>query len=159
MSFIAELKRRNVIRAAGLYGVGAWLVVQVSSTVLPLFGAPQWLIRSVVILLAVGFIPAMIFSWVFELTPEGIKRDDEVPIEESIAPQTAHKMDRAIIAVLALALAYFGFDKFVLAPRREAAQIAQAVQSTTQHASTLSGSDKAISDKSIAVLAVDQRKR
>jgi len=147
MSFIAELKRRNVIRAAGLYLVGAWLVVQVSSTVLPMFGAPSWLPRSIVILLLVGFIPAMIFSWVFELTPEGIKRDDEVPIEESIAPQTARKMDRMIIAVLALALAYFGFDKFVLAPRREAAQIAQAVQSTAQHASTQS-----ISDKSIAVL-------
>ena len=152
MSFIAELKRRNVIRAAGLYLVGAWLIVQVSSTVLPLFGAPQWLIRSVVILLAVGFIPAMVLSWIFELTPEGIKRDEEVTPDESIAPETGRKMDRMIIAVLALALAYFGFDKFVLAPRREAAQIAQAVQSTAQLASTRSSSDKAISDKSIAVL-------
>jgi len=149
-SFIAELKRRNVIRAAGLYGVGAWLVVQVSSTVLPLFGAPQWLTRSIVILLAVGFVPAMIFSWVFELTPEGIKRDDEVPLEESIAPQTARKMDRMIIAVLALALAYFGFDKFVLAPGREEAQVAQAIQSTKQHAAMQTAS--AINHKSIAVL-------
>src|SRR5580704_8949291 len=99
MSFIAELRRRNVIRAAGLYLVGAWLVVQVSSTVLPLFGAPQWVTRSIVILLLVGFIPAMNFSWVFELTPEGIKRDEEVPIEESIAPETGRRMDRAIIAI------------------------------------------------------------
>src|SRR5207342_2793619 len=101
MSFIAELKRRNVIRAAGLYLVGAWLVVQVSSTVLPMFGAPEWLPRSIVILLAVGFLPAMLFSWIFELTPGGIKRDDDVAAAESIAPETGRKMDRMIIAVLA----------------------------------------------------------
>src|SRR5579863_66313 len=77
-SLFAELKRRNVIRMAGLYLVGAWLVTQVSSTVLPMFDAPAWLPRSVVILLAVGFIPVLVFSWVFELTPEGIKRDAEV---------------------------------------------------------------------------------
>jgi TolB-like protein len=147
-SFLAELKRRNVIRAAGLYLVGAWLVVQVSSTVLPLFGAPQWITRSIVILLGVGFIPAMIFSWIFELTPEGLKRDDEVPAEESIAPDTARKMDRMIIAVLALALLYFGFDKFVLAPQRDAALVATAQQQAGMKSAAASASD----DKSIAVL-------
>ncbi|HEV2607227.1 MAG TPA: hypothetical protein VGT79_04510, partial [Xanthomonadaceae bacterium] len=146
MSFIAELKRRNVIRMAGLYMVGAWLVVQVSSTVLPMFNAPEWLPRSIVILLAVGFIPTLVFSWVFELTPDGLKRDAEVKPEESIAPQTARRMDRAIIAVLLIALAYFGFDKFVLAPKREAAQITQAVQSSAQQAA------KTVNTKSIAVL-------
>jgi adenylate cyclase len=121
-SFFTELKRRNVIRMAGLYLVGAWLLVQVSGTVLPMFGAPDWLPRSIVILLAIGFLPAVVFSWVFELTPQGLKRDAEVAPEQSIAPQTARRMDRMIIAVLVLALAYFGFDKWVLAPRREAAQ-------------------------------------
>src|SRR5436853_7417455 len=104
---LAELKRRNVIRFAGLYLVGAWLLIQVASTVLPMFGAPDWLPRTVVILLAIGFVPALIFSWVFEPTPEGIKRDDEVAPENSIAPQTARRMDRMIIAVLVLALGYF----------------------------------------------------
>src|SRR5262249_15106697 len=74
-NFFAELKRRNVIRAAGLYLVGAWLVAQVAGTVLPMFGAPEWLPRTIVVLLAIGFIPAVIFSWVFELTPEGLKRE------------------------------------------------------------------------------------
>src|SRR5712691_1397276 len=120
-NLFAELKRRNVIRFAGLYLVGAWLLVQVVSTVLPMFGAPYWLPRSVVILLALGFIPALIFSWVFELTPEGLKRDEDVVPGQSIAPQTARRMDRMIIAVLVLALGYFVFDKFVLAPRRAAA--------------------------------------
>src|SRR5881398_2851330 len=121
--FFAELKRRNVVRMAGLYLVGAWLLVQVAGTVLPMFGGPDWLPRSIVILLAIGFLPALIFSWVFEITPEGLKRDEDVLPEQSIAPQTARRMDRMIIVVLVLALGYFGFDKFVLAPRREAARI------------------------------------
>ncbi len=146
MNFIAELKRRNVIRMAGLYMVGAWLVVQVSSTVLPMFNAPVWVPRSIVIVFAVGFIPALIFSWVFELTPDGLKRDAEVKPEESIAPQTARRMDRAIIAVLLLALGYFGFDKFVLAPRREAMQIAEATRSIVQQAV------QTVSKNSIAVM-------
>ena len=119
-NFFAELKRRNVVRMAGLYLVGAWLLTQVASTVLPMFGAPDWLPRSVVILLAIAFVPALIFSWVFELTPQGLKRDEDVPPEQSIAPQTARRMDRMIIVVLVLALGYFAFDKFVLAPRRAA---------------------------------------
>jgi TolB-like protein/Flp pilus assembly protein TadD len=121
-SFFAELKRRNVVRMAGLYLVGAWLLTQVASTVLPMFGAPDWLPRTVVILLAIGFLPALIFSWVFEMTPQGLKRDEDVRPEESIAPQTARRMNRMIIAVLVIALGYFVFDKFVLAPRREAAR-------------------------------------
>src|SRR2546423_14979875 len=99
-NFFAELKRRNVIRFAGLYLVGAWLLVQVASTVLPMFGGPEWLPRSIVILLVIGFVPALIFSWVFEMTPEGIKRDADVPPEQSIAPQTARRMNRMITAVL-----------------------------------------------------------
>src|SRR2546426_8762922 len=136
-NFFAELKRRNVIRFAGLYLVGAWLLTQVASTVLPMFGAPDWLPRSIVILLVIGFVPALIFSWVFELTPQGLKRDEDVPPEESIAPQTARRMNRMIIAVLVLALGYFVFDKFVLAPRRAAVP---------------NDSSSAASAKSIAVL-------
>ena len=83
--------------------------------------------RSVVVLLAIGFLAALIFSWVFELTPEGLKRDADVPPDQSIAPQTARRMDRMIIVVLVLALGYFVFDKFVLTPRREAVLAAGAV--------------------------------
>ena len=146
MNFIAELKRRNVIRMAGLYLVGAWLVVQVSSTVLPMFNAPAWLPRSIVIVLALGFIPALVFSWVFELTPDGIKRDADVPLERSIALQTARRMDRAIIVVLLLALGYFGFDKFELAPRRDAALVASTTMAVRADTSAT------VNDRSIAVL-------
>src|SRR5262245_25599463 len=116
-NFFAELKRRDVIRAAGLYLVAAWLIVQVAGTVLPMFGAPEWLPRSIVVLLAIGFVPAVIFTWVFEITPEGLKREQDVAPGQSITPRTGRRMDRTIIVVLVLALGYFVFDKFVLAPR------------------------------------------
>ena len=147
-AFLAELKRRNVIRVAGLYLVGAWLLTQVAGTVLPMFGVPEWLPRSIVILLALGFIPALIFAWVFELTPEGLKRDAEVKPEESIAPQTARRMDRMIIVVLLLALAYFAFDKFVLAPRRDTTLVA----STTQAVTAAKAATGVVDAHSIAVL-------
>jgi TolB-like protein/Tfp pilus assembly protein PilF len=142
-SFFTELKRRNVIRVAGLYLVGAWLVVQVAGTVLPMFGTPEWLPRTIVVLLAIGFVPAVIFSWVFELTPQGLKREDDVAPEQSITPQTGRRMDRTIIVVLVLALGYFAFDKFVLTPRREAALVASAVPNESK---------VVINAKSIAVL-------
>src|SRR5439155_16996564 len=122
-SFFAELKRRNVIRFAGLYLVAAWLVVQVAGTVLPMFGAPEWLPRTIVVLLAIGLVPAVISSWVFELTPEGLKREEDVSPEGSITPQTGRRMDRMIIVLLVLGLGYFAFYKFVLTPRREAALV------------------------------------
>jgi TolB-like protein/Tfp pilus assembly protein PilF len=147
-SFFGELKRRNVIRVAGLYLVGAWLVVQVAGTVLPMFGAPEWLPRTIVVLLAIGFVPAVILSWVFELTPEGLKRDQDVAPERSITPQTGRRMDRMIILVLVLALGYFAFDKFVFAPRREAALVANAVPNESK---------SVINEKSIAVLPFENR--
>ena len=101
-NLFGELKRRNVIRSAGLYLVGAWLVVQVAGTVLPMFGAPEWLPRSIVVLLAIGFVPVVIFSWVFELTPEGLKREEDVARGQSITPRTGRRMDRMIIVVLVL---------------------------------------------------------
>src|SRR5205085_7884274 len=115
-----------------------------------MFGAPDWLPRSIVHLLVIGFVPALIFSWVFELTPQGLKRDEDVRPEESIAPQTGRRMDRMIIAVLLLALGYFGFDKFVLTPRREAALVAATEKSVARPRAE---SKSAVSTKSVAVLA------
>jgi TolB-like protein len=146
-SFFAELKRRNVIRMAGLYLVASWLTVQVSSTILPMFAAPEWLPRTIVIVLAIAFVPSLVFAWVFELTPEGIKRESEVERSESITADTGRRMERQILVVFALAIAYFAFDKFVLEPRREAA----LVSSATEAARTDAGK-KSANDASIAVL-------
>jgi TolB-like protein len=161
VSLFAELRRRNVIRMAGLYLVGAWLVVQVSATLLPVFAAPGWVMRVLVGLLAIGFVAALVFSWVFEMTPAGLKRDSEVAPGESIAPQTARRMDRMLFVVMAVALGYFAIDKFVLAPARV---VDGASQSTPAGAPTPARTDAAASAqapassrqsdaKSIAVLA------
>jgi TolB-like protein/Tfp pilus assembly protein PilF len=149
MNFIKELKRRNVIRMAGLYLVGAWLIVQVASTVFPAFDLPSWALRGVILLLAIGFIPALVISWVFELTPDGLKRDSEVTNAESIAPQTARRMDRMIVVAMALALGYFAVDKFLLAPTRITAP---AVAGTNTVATTDPAPAPKLQEASIAVL-------
>jgi len=150
MSFIAELRRRNVIRMAGLYLVGAWLLLQVADTLLPVFDAPAWVMKAVTAVLALGFFVALVFSWVFELTPDGLKRDSEVPTQLSIAPQTARRMNRAIIAILLLAVTYFAVDKFVLTPQRSGA----SAEANIIAADSVGGesSESTASAKSIAVL-------
>ena len=124
MSFLTELRRRNVIRMAGLYLITAWLLVQVAETLLPIFATPDWVLRALVVLLALGFVPALVFSWVFELTPEGLKRDAEVPPEQSIAPQTARRMDRLILLGLAAVVAVVAADRYW--PRSEPVATAPA---------------------------------
>lgn len=108
---LAELKRRNVTRFAGLYLVGAWLLVQVAGTVLPMFGAPEWVARTIVILLAIAFVPALIFSWLFELTPDGLKRDQDIRPDESSTRKTGQRLLRLTIAgaVIAVSVLVFQF--------------------------------------------------
>ncbi len=105
---------------------GRWLVVQVARTVFPAFDLPGWALARVILVLAIGFIPALIFAWVFELTPDGLKRDSEITPAQSITPQTARKMERMILVLLVMALAFFAVDKFVLAPGRQAVVVATA---------------------------------
>ena len=100
MTFFAELRRRNVIRVAGLYIVTAWLLVQIADVLLPVFEAPVWVMKVMVGLLALGFLPALIFSWVFELTPEGLKREVDIDRSQSIVDRTARKLDVAVILLL-----------------------------------------------------------
>ena len=149
-ALFAELKRRNVIRMAGLYLVVAWLIVQVTGTVLPMFGAPAWLPRTIVLLLAIGMLPVLIFAWAYELTPDGIKRDAEVSPEQSIAGHTAKRMNRLLAAMLMLALVYFALDRFVFAPRRDAALVATTTESLKVASAILA--KPATSGKSIAVM-------
>jgi TolB-like protein/Tfp pilus assembly protein PilF len=111
-------------------------------------------VRNVVILLAIGFISALISAWVFELTPAGLKRESQVDRSQSITPQTGKKLDRMIMVVLAAALSYFAFDKFVLTPRREAAMEVQKTAEVEQ--ARQAGRSEALigsyGDNSIAVL-------
>ncbi len=113
MSFFEELKRRNVIRVGIAYAVGAWLVAQAADLVLDVMGAPDIILRSLVAILAVCFIPALIFAWAFEITPEGIKKEKEVNRTQSITHHTAKKLDIATMVLLVAAIALVAADRFV----------------------------------------------
>src|SRR3954465_11727565 len=82
MVFFSELKRRNVYKVAVTYAVVAWLLIQIATQTFPFFEVPNWAIRLVIILLVLGFAPALVIAWGFELTPEGIKPTDEVPRQQ-----------------------------------------------------------------------------
>jgi TolB-like protein/tetratricopeptide (TPR) repeat protein len=114
MSFFNELKRRNVLRVAAGYVVAAWLVVQVVETIFPAFGFGDEAIRFVVIAFGIGFIPAVVVAWVFEWTPEGLKKDDGVEYRAPAVGAAAKRWDRVVMVILAIAVAFFIVDKFLL---------------------------------------------
>jgi TolB-like protein/Tfp pilus assembly protein PilF len=109
--FFGELKRRNVYKVAVAYAVVAWLLVQVATQVFPFFEVPNWAIRLVVLILVIGFVVALVFSWAFELTPEGLKRTEDVDVSESVTRRTGRKLDFLIIAVLLLVIAVLVYQR------------------------------------------------
>src|SRR5205085_10210239 len=111
-SFFSELKRRNVYKVAIAYGVVAWLLIQIATQTFPFFEIPSWIVRAVIMLLLLGFPIALVFAWVYELTPEGLKRTDEVSLRESIARKTGRKLAAAIIAVLLCVIGVLLFQRF-----------------------------------------------
>jgi TolB-like protein/Flp pilus assembly protein TadD len=113
MSLFEELKRRNVFRVGIAYIVASWLLVQIADLALDVIGAEDWVLRSVVMLLALGFIPVIIFAWAFELTPEGIKREAEVNRTESITNVTAKKLDFVTIGLLLAVVAVVAVDRML----------------------------------------------
>jgi len=127
MSLLNELRRRNVLRVGAAYAVTAWLIIQVVETVFPIYGLSNQAIRVVISALAVMAVPLLLFTWAFELTPDGFRWDKDVDRSQSISSDAGKKLDRIIIVVLALALGYFTFDKFVLSESREA-EIAESAR-------------------------------
>src|SRR5262245_47529857 len=111
-SFFTELKRRNVYKVAIAYAVVAWLLMQIASQIFPFFDIPSWGVRLVVLLLIIGFPIALVLAWAFELTPEGIKRTEDVDLSKSIRRKTGRKLDFLIIAVLLLVIAALLFQRF-----------------------------------------------
>jgi adenylate cyclase len=113
MSFVSELNRRNVTRVGAAYGVAAWLLLQVVDVVLPVIEAPEWVAKSLLLLLAIGCPIALIFAWAFELTSEGLKFERDVDRSSSITANTGRKLDFVIIGILSVALVIFAVDKFI----------------------------------------------
>jgi len=122
MSLLQELQRRNVIRVATAYVVAAWLIVQVAETTFEAFGFGPDTLRLVIVILAIGFLPAVIAAWVLEWTPDGLKLDKDVDSSAPGNAKTSRLLDRAIIVGLTLAVGFFAYDKFVLDPERDEAR-------------------------------------
>ncbi len=112
MGLLSELKRRNVFRMAALYLVAAWLIMQVAEVVIDLAVLPDWIGQVVLALLAIGFPIALVFSWFYELTPEGLSLEINVKPGESITHITGRRMDFIVIALLCAAVIVFAYDKW-----------------------------------------------
>jgi TolB-like protein/Tfp pilus assembly protein PilF len=139
-----ELKRRNVFKVGTAYVVLAWLVAQAIDVFLDPLGAPEWVIKTILMVLIAGLPLVLLFAWAYELTPEGIKREKDVDRNQSITHQTGQRLNLAIIFILVLALGYFAVDKFVLEPARHP----EAAETTVEADAAPAGAPA----KSIAVL-------
>ena len=146
MTFFTELKRRNVLRVVLAYLAASWLIVQVAETVLPILGFSLGALRVLLVLLLVGLLISAVLAWVYELTPEGLKLERDIDREQSVTRQTGRKLDRVVIVVLGVALAYFIVDKYVVEPVRDEQRLAEARQQSEPTAA------EATTDPSIAVL-------
>jgi adenylate cyclase len=147
VSFLSELKRRNVFRAAAAYVAVAWLVMQVAEISFPAFGLGDRALRLLILALAIGFVPAVTLAWVFELTPEGVKRDRDLDRSGPLVARTNRLLDRAIVVLLGLGVTYFAADKFFLSPAREQVRVEQALEQGRSEAL-----EKQLGETSIVVL-------
>ena len=152
MTFFNELKRRNVFRMAVLYLVAGWVVLQIADVLFDPLGLPDWTFRLVLILLLLGFPFALIFAWVFEMTPEGLKRERDVDRSTSVVAHTGRKMSTLIVVLLLVAIAGLVFNRLV--PIRGEPVAAEAQSAVTQEPADAQSSERRepAADQSIAVL-------
>jgi TolB-like protein len=151
MSLFGELKRRNVFRVGAAYVVTAWLIIQVVETLFPIYNLSDAAVRLVVNVLAIGLVPVLVLAWVFEWTPEGLKKERDADHQHPASLRAARRLDRMILVVLALALGYFIFDKFLLDPARDAEKLTSAVEQAREQGRTEAKAE--VRDSSVAVLA------
>ena len=150
MSLFEELKRRNVIRAAGAYAVLGWVLAQVAEFAFETFGAPDWVLKTLVIVLLLGLPLVVFFAWAFELTPDGIKRESEVDHSQPSLARKGRTLDRMIIVLLLVALAWFGWERF--APGTAQGPAATTVENTAEATRPGTGGPPSTTSKSVAVL-------
>ncbi len=140
-NFISELKRRNVIRVATAYAIAGWLIIQVVTSVSEPLGLPDWFDTAIIVLVLIGLPITLIIAWAFELTPEGLKKSEEVEITESVSAATGKKINGIIIGTLSLLVVFLLVERIFFA------------ESTLLENDTPEISQ--VSDKSIAVLPFD----
>jgi ketosteroid isomerase-like protein len=137
-SLFSELRRRNVFRVALTYAVVAWLLIEIAGVVLPMLGAPEWLITTFVVLLAIGFALALFISWSFEMTPEGLKRTQDLSPDEVIPYWSRRKFAKFIIGTAVIA---FGLSAYQLLVPRPATVSKAEVNSVQQQTNAVSSAE------------------
>src|SRR5437773_4351730 len=129
INFFAELKRRNVYKVAIAYAVVSWLLLQAASIFFPAFDAPPWVMKIFIIVIIFGFPVALIFSWAFEITPEGIKLESEIEPSRSIKRRTGRKIVAMTIALAVVAVGLFVYQfvrsRSTITPRQSEAATEQ----------------------------------
>ena len=146
-NFFSELKRRNVYKVAVAYAIVGWLLVQIATQVFPFLEIPNWVVRLVIVLVAAGFPIALVIAWAFELTPEGIKRTEDLDPREEVSPRKQTWIYVVVIgAVVSIGLFFVGRYTAGNTPRQTAG--AARTEAAT-----------GIPQKSIAVLPFDNLSR
>jgi TolB-like protein/Tfp pilus assembly protein PilF len=154
LQIFKELQRRNVVRVTIGYIVSCWLLIQVADIVLENIGAPGWVMQTIMLVLALGFPVVAFFSWAYEVTPEGIKRESEIDRSESIVHVTGRKLDRAIFALMIVALGYFIWESRFSEKTIESDSDPVAIESVAEPPPI---AEPAVNRMSIAVLPFDNR--
>ncbi len=142
MTLFAELKRRNVFRVAIAYAIVSWVLIQIIDVISPVFEIPEWAPKLIIIILVVGLVPALVFAWAFEMTPEGIKKESEVDRSGSIVHQTGRKLNYVITGFLVVAVALLLVER----------QLRPVVTAEPEVAAVEVTSEEPRNDNSIAVL-------
>lgn len=127
-----ELKRRNVVRVGVAYVVLGWVVIQIAQLLFEAFGTPDWVIKTVIVLIGIGFPFALLFAWAFELTPDGLKKTRDVDVSTSITPKTGQRLNYVIIGSLVIALGYFIWER--QSYERDAAPLSEPVVDDAEQA-------------------------
>jgi len=143
-NFFGELKRRNVYKVAVAYAVVGWLVIQMASTILPMFHAPEWVVQTLTVIVALGFPIALVVAWAFEMTAEGIKRTQDVAADEAIPRWSKRKFAALIVTVALIAAGLLAFQLFRF---RGARSVASSLAAKSEDAMK-----RVPPEKSIAVL-------
>lgn len=136
-----ELKRRNVVRVAIAYLVVGWLIIEVLDTVAPRLGLPDWVPTFFIVVVLVGLPIALLFSWAYELTPEGVKKTAEVDASQTVTHSTGRKLDFIIIGALVVALGYFIWERQGLVERSESPTAGPVVAVTIKSVAVLPFAD------------------
>ena len=152
MSLLGELKRRNVFRVSVAYALAAWVLLQIIDFVLGAISSPDWILQVFILAAVAGLLIVAVFSWVYEVTPEGLRREKDIDRTRSITPQTGRKLDRIIIIFLSIVVVVMAVERFVIDESPDAPEMGSDLAVPSDLTEPAAEAVASASSKSIAVL-------